>query len=292
MDILNLCESDIYLTNTNKLIIIDIEKYVEFYKMLSDITASSTSNVKLNSTILNSKNFTLIDLSCVSEYTKFIKGEGKYIDEYIKYKLSLNYNRDNFRNMVGEIIFKELKNNFSDNLLMYPEIDTNKLLKNFVQFDFSEAITSHTIIDEYIKVFPNTTFFVIMSNELKNIKEYSNLYDDIKKYSNVYIFEILAENSKLELNDNLIVLKNECIQVLAKEFVKFAIESWDDLTMYSNDKDDIKNFVLNNLLFIIKGRNIKIDEEYIKKYMKMYKCLENDINLFDDKKGTILKNNT
>lgn len=266
---LNYDNENIFLEQNNKIILINYINFYYFMKKLKEM-----NKVELNGLRLTTKNTLIIDLTSISSLINIFNGNNNIVDSYTKIKLNdLVINQEDdyiLKNIISKYLESIFESKFED-----IDIDYMKLLKVYANIEIEDENTFFKMVnsiissDEYEEVIILYKRSIINEFKLQNIEKIND-----KK---VILFEICDKESKLEINDNILIFDKEITQLRVDELY--------DMIINKISKCNVKNkdtyiYLINKILFYaINRKEVDLMKKYEKEINELTEILNKEFKL-------------
>lgn len=236
---------NIFIKNTNKIILTNYKSYFKFMNEILKINENTNKSViELNTLKLTNKNTLIIDFTSISSIVRIFSNDNKIIDEYVKIQLD---------NLIFENNEEEILNKSINELLnkIYGKIQNNN-----IELDLFKVLKANTNIeiknsDDFIEILNS----LLKSNNIKKIiflykKSLLNHFklQEIEMIDNdkVILFEICDKESILEQNSNILIFDNEIFQITYYDFMDLIYKK---IKNYTTENKELYEFLVNKILF-------------------------------------------
>lgn len=263
----NYDNENLFLEKHNKIILISYINFYYFMKKLKEM-----NKIELNGLRLTTKNTLIIDLTSISSLINIFNSNNNLVDSYIKIKLNNLVVNQEDDEILKSIINKYLESMFESK---FDDIDYIKLFKAYSNLNienekkFFKMLNSIINSDEYEEIMIFYKRSIINEFKLQNIEEINN--------EKVILFEICDKESKLELNDNILIFDKEITQLRVDDFF--------DLIINKSRKYDAKNkdtyiYLINKILFYaINGKEVDLVKKYENEISELTEILNKEFKL-------------
>ena len=266
---LNYDNENLFLEQYNKIILISYINFYYFMKKLKEM-----NKIELNGLRLTTKNTLIIDLTSISSLISIFNDNNNIVDSYVKIKLNnlvINQEDDEIlKNIINKYLKSTFESEFDD-----IDIDYIKLFKMYSNLNienekiFFKMLNSIINSDEYEEVLIFYKRSIINEFKLQNIEELNN-----KK---VILFEICDKDSKLEINDNILIFDKEITQLRVDELFDMIINK---SQKYDAKNRDIYIYLIKKILFYaINGKEVDLVRKYENEISELTKILNKEFKL-------------
>ena len=266
---LNYDNENIFLEQNNKIILINYIKFYYFMKKLKEM-----NKVELNGLRLTTKNTLIIDLTSISSLINIFNGNNNIVDSYTKIKLNdLVINQEDdyaLKNIINKYLASIFECKFED-----IDIDYIKLFKVYSNLEiedekiFFKMIDSIISSDEFEEVIIFYKRSIINEFKLQNIEKIND-----KK---VILFEICDKESKLEINDNILIFDKEITQLRVDELYDMIINK---IPKCNVKNEDTYIYLINKILFYaINRKEVDLVKKYEKEINELTEILNKEFKL-------------
>ena len=247
---LNYDNENIFLEQNNKIILINYIKFYYFMKKLKEM-----NKVELNGLRLTTKNTLIIDLTSISSLINIFNGNNNIVDSYTKIKLNdLVINQEDdyaLKNIINKYLASIFECKFED-----IDIDYIKLFKVYSNLEIEDEKIFFKMIDS------------IISSD-----EFEEKINDKK----VILFEICDKESKLEINDNILIFDKEITQLRVDELYDMIINK---IPKCNVKNEDTYIYLINKILFYaINRKEVDLVKKYEKEINELTEILNKEFKL-------------